>query len=78
MRGRRPGAPVHDESDMTAQAGLLTAAGASALLALAASIAEWRRNKRRNLDRVGWVPWQLVTILAFFAAIGLAAAAFHS
>lgn len=63
---------------MTAQAGLLTAAGASALLALAASIAEWRRNKRRNLDRVGWVPWQLVTVMAFFAAIGLAAAAFHS
>ena len=63
---------------MTAQAGLFTASGAAALLALAASIAEWRRNRRPNLDRVGWMPWQLITILAFFGAIGLAAAAFHS
>ena len=63
---------------MTAQAALWTAAGASAFVAMAASLAEWARNRRRNLDRVGFMPWQLISVLAFFLAIGLAALAAHS
>ena len=59
-------------NEMTAQAGLWSAAGAAAALALLATAAEWLRGRRRNLDRVGWMPWQAVQILAFFAALGLA------
>jgi hypothetical protein len=63
---------------MSAQAALWTAAGGAVLVALAASVAEWARNRRRNLDRVGFMPWQLLSVLAFFLAIGLAALAAHS
>jgi hypothetical protein len=47
------------------------AAGGAAALALAAGLADWARNRRRNLDRVGFMPWQLISILSFFAALGL-------
>jgi hypothetical protein len=57
---------------------LWTLAAAAAALAAAAAFAEHRRGRRRNLDRVGWVPWNLIQILAFMTAIlagGLALAA---
>lgn len=63
---------------MTTQDALWTAAGLAAAVALAAGAAEWARTRRRNLDNVGWVPWQLISVLAFFLAIGLAALAAHS
>ncbi|HEY0011972.1 MAG TPA: hypothetical protein VGB79_03875 [Allosphingosinicella sp.] len=63
---------------MTAQAALWTASGAATVLAVLASLAEWARNRRRNLDRVGFMPWQLISVLAFFLAVGLAALAAHS
>jgi hypothetical protein len=63
---------------MSAQAALWSAAGGAALVALAASLAEWARGRRRNLDRVGFMPWQLISVLAFFLAIGLGALAAHS
>jgi len=63
---------AHDEAALTAQAAAWSAAAAAAGLAVAAGAADWARNRRRNLDRVGWVPWQLVSVLAFFAALGLA------
>jgi hypothetical protein len=44
-------------------------AGALLLLAVAAAWAEHRRGKRRNLDRVGWMPWNLIQILAFLGAV---------
>jgi hypothetical protein len=68
----------HDESEMTAQAALWTASGAAAFLTILASLAEWARNRRRNLDRVGFMPWQLISVLAFFLTVGLAALAAHS
>jgi hypothetical protein len=63
---------------MTAQAALWTASGAAALLAVSASLAEWARNRRKNLDRVGFMPWQLISVLSFLLTIALAALALHS
>lgn len=57
---------------MTAQALLWAAAGASAGLAIFATAAEWLRARRRNLDSVGWMPWQGLAVAALFAAVALA------
>jgi hypothetical protein len=51
------------------------AAGALLALAVAAAIAEYRRRRRPNLDRVGWVPWDLIQVLAFLGAVVAAALA---
>jgi hypothetical protein len=66
-----------DGETMSAQA-YWVATGAAALLAVAAGFAEWARARRRNLDRVGWMPWQLISMLALFATIILAALAVHA
>lgn len=50
-------------------------AGGLLLLAVTAVIAEHRRNRRPVLDRVGWVPWDLIQILAFLGAFVAAALA---
>jgi hypothetical protein len=54
-------------------------AAALALLAALAAWAEHRRtHRRRDLDRPGWMPWNLIQITAFLLAIvaaGLAVAA---
>ena len=47
-------------------------AGAFLLLGVAAMIAGHRRNKRRDIDRPGWVPWQTIEILSFFLAFAAA------
>lgn len=60
---------------MTAQAMLWTLAGALALLTAVAAFAEHRRTRRRNLDRVGWMPWNLIQVLAALAAVVAAALA---
>ena len=46
----------------------LTAAAFAALAAFA-GWADHRRGKRRNLDRPGWVPWQLIMVLAMLACV---------
>jgi hypothetical protein len=46
----------------------MVAAGALALTALSV-LAERRRNNRRDIEAVGWVPWPLVTILSTIAAL---------
>lgn len=57
------------------QAGLWWATVAAAALAAASGAAEWRRSGRRDLDRVGLVPWGTISVLAFVAALaGLALA----
>ncbi|MEA3010362.1 MAG: hypothetical protein QOJ91_2054 [Sphingomonadales bacterium] len=52
---------------------LWTLAAAMAALAFLAGWSDHRRRKRRNLDRPGWVPWDLVTVLATMAAVVCAA-----
>ncbi len=54
---------------------LWIAAAALAVLALAAAWADHARGKRRNLDRPGWVPWQLVMVMAMLLAVVCAALA---
>ena len=48
---------------------LWAAAGLLFVLALVAALAEHRRGRRRNLDSVGWVPWNLIQILAFLGSV---------
>ncbi len=45
------------------------AAAAFAALALLAGWADHHRAKRRDVDRPGWVPWQLVLVLAMMASV---------
>jgi hypothetical protein len=45
------------------------AAAAFAAFALLAGWADHRRAKRRDIDKPGWVPWQLVLILAMMASV---------
>jgi hypothetical protein len=57
-------------TDLDLNQWLWIAAAGFVLLGLAAAIAGHRRNRRRDIDRPGWVPWSLVEILAFFLAFG--------
>ncbi len=60
---------------MTTQAALWTLSGAALLLAAIAAFAEHRRTRRRNLDRVGWVPWNFIQVIAGLVAVVTAALA---
>jgi hypothetical protein len=45
---------------------------AAAAFAALAALAGWRdhaRGRRRNLDRPGWVPWQLILVLSMMASV---------
>ncbi len=57
---------------MTTQAVMWTAAAAALALVVLAGIAEWRRNRRGDLDSAGWVPWHAVQAAGLFAAVILA------
>jgi hypothetical protein len=57
---------------MTTQEWLWGADGAALALAVVAGVAESRRNRRRSLDRPGWVPWRGLQVLAFFAVLAFA------
>jgi hypothetical protein len=50
-------------------------AGAMLALALGAGLAEHRRGRRREPDRVGWINWPLVQFVALFALLLLASIA---
>jgi hypothetical protein len=60
---------------MTTQSLLWAAAAASAATAVAATAAEWLRRRRKRLDRVGWMPWQGISVFAFLGSVVLAALA---
>jgi hypothetical protein len=62
---------------MTTQAGLWTATGVALAVVIMAVVMEWRRNRRRNFDAVGWVPWRGIQVAAFFAALAFAIFAMH-
>jgi len=57
------------------QALLWTVSGAAAATALLSAVQETRRHKRRDLDKVGWVPWNLLQMLGAPAAAAAAALA---
>ena len=45
---------------------------AAAFFAAFAALAAWRdhaRAKRRDIDKPGWVPWQLILVLAILLAV---------
>ena len=56
---------------MTTQQWLWGADGAALALAVVAGVAESRRNRRRSLDRPGWVPWRGLQMAAVFAMLAL-------
>jgi hypothetical protein len=57
------------------QAGLWLLTGGAAALAGIAAFADRRRARRADLDRIGWIPWPLVMLLALItAAVGAALA----
>ncbi|HEX4738720.1 MAG TPA: hypothetical protein VH331_14275 [Allosphingosinicella sp.] len=58
--------------DFTLNQILFIVAGAFLLVGIVAAIFGHRRNKRRDVDRPGVVPWQLIEILSFFLAFGAA------
>lgn len=47
----------------------LLGGAAAALVALVAWIADYRRERRRDLDRVGFVPWTGVFFFALIIAV---------
>ena len=53
------------------------AAVACALIAIGSGLAEHRRRRRREMDRVGLVPWPLVQVLGMIGALMCAYAALH-
>jgi hypothetical protein len=54
---------------MTAQDMLWAVAGGALLLAVLAALGEHRRSRRRNLEQVGWVPWNFIQVVAGIAAV---------
>jgi cytochrome c oxidase assembly factor CtaG len=60
---------------VTTQDLLWTGAGIALALAVLAAIAEYRRTRRRDLDRVGIIPWNFIQVIAFLCAMLAAALA---
>lgn len=60
---------------MTTQAWLWWAAGIAMTLAVLSAFAEHRRSRRRDLDKVGLMPWNFIQVVAFLAAVIAAALA---
>ena len=54
---------------MTTQAMFLAAAGAAAVMAVVAAVRDRGRAKRRDLDQVGWVPWDVLQIIFGLIAV---------
>jgi hypothetical protein len=52
-------------------------AGAMLALAVLAGIGDWRRRRRRDLDRIGIVDWRTLQVIALMAAAILASVAFN-
>lgn len=51
--------------------------GGLVVLAVVAGLADHRRNKRANLDAVGFVPWPFLQFAALMGALIVASLALH-
>jgi len=60
------------------QAALWTMAGMATAMATMAALADRRRARRADLDRVGWMPWPAILIVAIITAALFAALALKS
>lgn len=58
-----------DFDDYTAAQLLWALAGFFAALAALAAWRDHARARRRDVDRPGWVPWQLILVLAILLAV---------
>ncbi|NMN04260.1 MULTISPECIES: hypothetical protein [unclassified Novosphingobium] len=58
--------------------GTATVGGALLAIACWAGMAERRRAKRQNLDRVGCMPWTMIYVLCFFLGCVLVGGALHT
>jgi len=56
-------------ADLTTDQILWLISGLLALLAALATFAEHRRKNRRDLDKVGLMPWNFIQVMAFLAAV---------
>ncbi len=54
---------------MHAQHWYWIAGGAALLVAIAAGVADGRRQNRDRLDDIGWVPWRGIQVAAVFALL---------
>lgn len=63
---------------MATQGWLWTADGAALALVLLAGVADWRRDRRRSLDKPGWVPWRGIQALGLFAVLVFAVLAMRA
>ena len=53
------------------------AAGVALAVAVLGGVGDWRRRNRRDLDRVGWVDWVTVQMLALIVALVCAGVAWR-
>ncbi|MBX3593187.1 hypothetical protein [Sphingomonas sp.] len=60
------------------QVPLWIGAGTLVLVAAGSGLADWRRANRRDLDRVGWMPWTLIQLMALLFAVVCAALAIRT
>lgn len=56
------------------QVSMLSVSVGAAVLCAVAEIAQWRRNNRRDVDRVGFMPWRGIGLAS--AAVAIFALAF--
>ena len=56
---------------------LWIAVGAMMALAVIAGLGEARRRRRKDFDRVGFMPWAMIQVLALLLAVVLASVAMH-
>lgn len=52
-------------------------AAVAVIVAVASALGERRRSHRRDMDRVGLIPWTTIQMIALFAALVLASIALH-
>jgi hypothetical protein len=60
------------------QSNLWIAAGGLLGVAVLSGVAEHRRRKRIDMDKVGWVPWPLIQFLSLMGAVLAAGLAIHA